>query len=151
MFSKLERFTALRLCDKILLLHTLLVLAFAKMVILFIPLKKIAPRLGELNGTTAVSLTQQQLQQAERVKHFILMVSGNVPWNSVCLDQALAAMLLLRRYKIPCRLCLGVKKNEAQKKLDAHAWIECDDTILVGGIRSRLYTKVAHFANSCTA
>jgi hypothetical protein len=48
-----------------------------------------------------------------------------------CFPQALTGFLLLKRAGYAPRLYIGVKKNEST--LDAHAWIEMDGEILIGG------------------
>lgn len=146
--GKLKTFIALPLRDKLFFLDAVLLLSISKMVVLTLPFKKVAPYLGKVNSPIDNRLDSLQTAKAERVKLFVQMAAGNVPFKSVCLDQAMAGMLLLRRFKIPSNLCLGVKRNDKEQKLDAHAWIECGGRILIGGQRSLQYTKVAHFANS---
>lgn len=146
--GKLKAFIALPFRDKLFFLDAVLLLSISKMVVLTLPFKKVAPYLGTVNGPIDERLDSLQSAKAERVKLFVQMAAGNVPFKSVCLDQAMAAMLLLRRFKIPSNLCLGVKPNDKERKLDAHAWVECGGQILVGGRRSLQYKKVAHFANS---
>jgi len=147
-FSKLKTFMELPFRDKLFFLDTVLLLSISKLVIFTVPFKKVAPYLGKVNGTIEDTIDTRQTDKAERVKLFVNMAAGNVPFKSVCLDQAMAGMLLLRRFKIPSNLCLGVKRNEKEQKLDAHAWIECGGRILIGGQRSLQYNKVAHFTNS---
>ncbi len=146
--SKLQTFWDLPFRDKFFFLDAVLLLSISKLVVLTVPFKKVAPHLGKVNGEVNYELDSIQLQKADRIKLFINMAAGNVPFRSVCLDQAMAGMLLLRRFRIPSNLCLGVKRNEAEKKLDAHAWIECGGRILIGGQRSLQYNKVAHFTNN---
>lgn len=147
-FSKLNKFMELKFADKLFFIRVLALLSFSKLVVLFVPLKRVAPYLGKVNGDTRKELQPRELEAADRIKLFIYMVGGNLPWASVCLDQAMACMILLGSKNIPCSLYLGVKKNLAEKKLDAHAWVVCGDKILVGGERSRQYSVVAWFANA---
>lgn len=146
LYKKARVFNGLPFRDKLFFLRVVMLLSFSKLVILFIPLKRIAPHLGRLNENIRIELTPKETKIADRVKLFIYMAGSNVPWRSVCLDQALTCMLLLNRYKIPCSLYLGVRKNEALKKLDAHAWVVAGKEILVGGERSRKYHVVAWFS-----
>lgn len=146
--DKLNKFFKLNFRDKLFFLETVFFLSLSKLVILFIPLKKVAPYLGKVNGNIRDELLPAEMEKANRIKLYIYMAGGNLPWNSVCLDQAMACMILLGKKKIPCSLYLGVKKNEAKKKLDAHAWVMCGDKILMGGERSRQYNVVAWFANA---
>lgn len=52
-----------------------------------------------------------------------------------CLTQALAGRLLLARKGIDASLHIGVTKSEGE--LQAHAWLEQDGTIIIGGAQSR--------------
>lgn len=64
-----------------------------------------------------------------------VMVAGRriVP-NRPCLTQALAARVMLQRRGITTTLRIGVKKEE--DVLAAHAWLEQDGRIIIGGERS---------------
>jgi hypothetical protein len=61
----------------------------------------------------------------------VSLVSHFFPGAS-CLTQALAAQVLLRREGFDPKLQLGVARDEAGKFI-AHAWIECDGRIVIGG------------------
>lgn len=50
-----------------------------------------------------------------------------------CLTRALAAILLLRRTGLPCRLFIGVRKN-AEGSFGAHAWVASGEKIVVGDL-----------------
>jgi hypothetical protein len=147
-FKKLKQFLNLDALEKLWFFEVFGYLLFAKVVILLMPLRKVAPHLGKLNEDVRSDLTTLELATAKKVQLYINMVSNNAPWKSVCLDQALATMLMLNRRRIPHSLCLGVKRQEDSQKLDAHAWIECANKILVGGMRSVSYTRVAVFSKN---
>ncbi len=50
-----------------------------------------------------------------------------------CLVQALAARVLLARAGYASRLRIGVARR-AQGALEAHAWVECDGVVVIGGV-----------------
>lgn len=66
-----------------------------------------------------------------RVRRHVDVGSRYIPGAS-CLTQALAAQVLLRRAGLDTTLRIGVKKEPAEG-LKAHAWLECDGVIVVGG------------------
>jgi hypothetical protein len=146
MFKKAGKFLKLRWKDKLLLAETVFALLASKCIIFIVPLRKAAPYFGKLNGETKQDMTLEQLRQLRKIRTFIEVASIHVPWTSVCLDQALAGMMLLNKRKIPNRLCLGVKKDEAKQKIEAHAWIQCGKYIPIGGQGSLQFTIVAMFA-----
>lgn len=53
-----------------------------------------------------------------------------------CLPQALGLQWLLRRRGYDTLLHIGVRKDD-KGKLEAHAWLEKDDFVLIGGSSSR--------------
>jgi hypothetical protein len=55
------------------------------------------------------------------------------PKGAKCLARALTTQLLLNRYGYPHQLHIGVAKNAAQV-LEAHAWIEYEGQVVVGGV-----------------
>lgn len=144
--GKINKFIGLSFAEKRTFAEAVFLLAFAKLIILFLPLKRIAPYLGKVNKKVRTSLSAREQSQAERMRLIMLMSSGNVPWESVCLDQALATIMMLNRRKLPYSLCFGVKKDESNKKLKAHAWVICGEAIVVGGQRSKQYMVTAIFA-----
>jgi transglutaminase superfamily protein len=48
-----------------------------------------------------------------------------------CLAQALTAQVMLGRRGRPAEIRFGVRREEG--RLDAHAWLECEGEVLVGG------------------
>ena len=54
-----------------------------------------------------------------------------MPGGAKCLARALTAQILMGQQNYPCNLCIGVSKSE-RGDLQAHAWIESDDRIVVG-------------------
>ncbi|MBN1834590.1 MAG: lasso peptide biosynthesis B2 protein [Spirochaetales bacterium] len=64
----------------------------------------------------------------------VLAASRRVP-GSTCLVQAIAARALLRRYGYQARLRLGVAKGDPDR-LTAHAWLEHEGRIVIGGPES---------------
>jgi hypothetical protein len=58
-----------------------------------------------------------------------------LPFDTTCLVRALAADAMLRRRQLPSRLELGVTPRSSRTaSLEAHAWVESDQTIVVGEV-----------------
>lgn len=145
-FAKLHKFINLGMKDRLFFMRVLFILWFCKIVVLLVPFRKVMPYLGKINGSFRDQLTDIEKGKAGRIRHFMFMVSNNVKWNSVCLDQAMATVILLNNARIPNCICFGVKKEGNTQKLAAHAWVLCDGDILIGGNRSKSYTEVARFS-----
>lgn len=67
-----------------------------------------------------------------RVTWAIPRAAKLVPWQSDCLVQAQAAHDWLRRLDIHSEFELGARKLP-NGKMDAHAWLICNDKIVTGG------------------
>jgi hypothetical protein len=68
--------------------------------------------------------------------------SRRVP-QATCLTQAIAGQLMFRRYGYASRLCVGVQWVPAGAAgFRAHAWIERDGRIVIGGSASRSFTPL---------
>jgi Transglutaminase-like superfamily len=68
----------------------------------------------------------------EQVVWTVTVASQNIP-GATCLTQALVTQVLLSRRGHPASLCIGVARSEAGEFL-AHAWVECQGSVVIGGI-----------------
>jgi hypothetical protein len=68
----------------------------------------------------------------EQIAWAVRAGSRYVP-GAACLPQAWAARSLCLRYGYPAQLRLGVSKGESGA-LEAHAWVESDGKIVIGGL-----------------
>jgi hypothetical protein len=73
-------------------------------------------------------------------------VSHVVP-GATCLTQALAAQLLLSRRGYASRLRIGVARAPGDR-LRAHAWLESDGVVVLGGFGVEAYTPLGTTANA---
>jgi len=82
---------------------------------------------------------------AARIGSAVAGVSGYIPGAS-CLTQALAARVLLAAEGHPSTLRLGMARIDG--RLQAHAWLESDGTIIVGGAGHRQFVPFESVAPS---
>lgn len=87
---------------------------------------------------TRISQSASSRQAADRrsirqVVWAVDTVSQRLPRISTCLTRGLVAQALLCRCGHPARLRIGVAHSDA-RQLQAHAWVEIDDTIVLGGL-----------------
>jgi hypothetical protein len=80
------------------------------------------------------------------VRWTVYAVAAHVPWTSKCLDQAVAAKIMLARRGIPTTMYFGVK-TDGPAGLSAHAWLRSGTTEVVGGETRAGYTIVNTFAD----
>lgn len=65
--------------------------------------------------------------------------------RATCLTRALAARILLRYFGYETRLCLGVAHND-DHSLRAHAWLEREGRVVLGGDGARALTRLPWLA-----
>lgn len=122
-------------------------LALARLAILLLRFPKIAKRLG----TPMTESTQDDDEHfrlvLRRIKWAIGAVSRRAPWRCKCLEQAIAAKMMLRRRNIPSTLYLGVAREKSGASAQAHAWLRCGSYYVTGGEDRLPYTVVSTFAD----
>lgn len=67
-------------------------------------------------------------------------------FRCTCLVQAVAGKIMLERRGISHALVLGVRKD-GDTQLQAHAWLQCGDRIVLGGRQAPHFTAVTMFAS----
>jgi hypothetical protein len=77
---------------------------------------------------------------SDRIVWAVEAAARTIPASS-CLSKALAAQALLARHGYASQLMIGVAKDEALR-LEAHAWITCQDRVLIGGPETGRYTPL---------
>ncbi len=143
--SRLAKFFRHDWAGRGLLLEALAWLIWAKLLLLTVPFRWVAPRLGKPMTESAASLTEPERQLASRISWAVQSVAANVPLGFVCLPQAMAAKWMLRRRHLASTLYLGVARPD-EAKFTAHAWLRAGDKILTGRAESRTHTTLASFA-----
>jgi hypothetical protein len=124
-------------------------LGLARMTILLIPFKFIAPSLGNQGHTASEIITQQQSNQAELIGWAVRAAARRTPWYSNCLAQAIAAKRMLQHRNIPSTIYLGVKKTKDDPdKLNAHAWLACGNVILTGKGHHLTFKVITFFGDT---
>ncbi len=86
-----------------------------------------------------VSKTCEVSWKPERLAWAIRAVSRYLPGTGNCLVQSLAAQTMLARRGYASHLRIGVAKDEGGNFM-AHAWVECEGKIVIGGTGASQYT-----------
>jgi hypothetical protein len=136
---KLNRFLALSRRDRFLICEAAVMLAAARLCALTVPLRVLAKWLSRMPDA-AVS----DPELVARVGKAIGMAARHVPWNAVCLPQAMAAKAMLVRRGQGSAFHLGATIGKDGRP-DAHAWLECDGRIVTGGAGMRGISHLARF------
>lgn len=130
-YATLRRFAALPPSERRLALRALAVVVWVRV------------RLTASSFPTVDRLTRERpvrdavgRHSAARIGSAVQAASAYVP-GATCLTQALAARVLLSSEGHPSRLRLGMARIDGS--LQAHAWLESDGTIVVGGAGHRQF------------
>jgi Transglutaminase-like superfamily len=118
------------LSDRYLLVQAALLVVLIRIGLWLLPFRTVR-RLLPRRRSTLPARPGGDPSSIDRVAGAVTRVSRCVP-AATCLTQALAALVLLRRRGIPCRLHIGVAKDR-RGRLIAHAWVESQGRIVIGG------------------
>jgi Transglutaminase-like superfamily len=136
---KLAVFRDLHSSDRILIAEAALLLGFARLLVLTMPFRLLA---RWLERAPARGVGDAML--LGRVRRAVTTAARNVPWNAVCLPQAMAAKAMLARRGCGSSLRIGAG-FDAQGKLIAHAWLVVGATVVVGAAGTSGVTPLTSF------
>ena len=122
----LKRFAGLSRTERVLFLKTVLLVFTIRIGLLFLPfdtLQRLVLRAGEKPGAARHSV--------DRIVWAVRAASRYIP-RAKCLNQALAAQVLLAQSGHQSVLRIGVSKDD-QRQFQAHAWVTCGKQVVIGG------------------
>lgn len=92
---------------------------------------------GWLSRIPAVSSASHRLYAPSlaQIARAVKIASRYTPGGAKCLAQALTGQVLLKRWRYPHRLRIGVAKS-LQGTFEAHAWIEVEGKVIIGRINN---------------
>lgn len=128
-----------------LLLEATLWLGVARLGLLLVPFRRMAPWLGAHMAQTVEHVTAREAALAADVGWAVQAMARRTPWQSACLAQAISAKAMLRRRGVPSTLYLGLARDE-EGTLTAHAWLRCGALVVTGGDHDD-YTVMSSFAD----
>lgn len=126
LLRKLMTFARMPWGRKLLIAQAVVFLGLARLCVIGVPFRFIAKWLAKApNAPIRDSATVNQVGWAVRT------AANAVPWNAVCLPQAMAAkaMLAMRGQGSACHFGATF---DAEGGISAHAWLECDGRIVTG-------------------
>lgn len=145
---KLRRGLTLTAAERWLAVEAFALLAFVRVVLALLPFKRATQHLG-LRPESAGA--QPEEDGAAVATPSILLVRDAVrraasvaPFRAVCLQQAFAAALMLRRRGHAVQVHFGVAKD-GDGTLAAHAWSLCQGTLVTGGEQMPRFRPISVF------
>jgi Transglutaminase-like superfamily len=140
--GRLFKFLALSKRERTLLLQALFLLVFERIGLRMMPfatvthiLSKLAANRARTGDTVSDDIVRSQILWA------VETAGRRVPFASTCLTRALAVQVLLARSGDQSDLRIGVTRDSNGKFL-AHAWLEKQGDILIGGDCSNDFTPM---------
>jgi len=150
MLIKLSKKRSLR--EYWLFIEAWLLLATSRILILWIPFRKLLPLLGRPvsqeeaeMATSDYNMVSYELLEIIRIS--ILRACRRSPWRTKCFEQALSARMMLKRRGKISVIYFGLNKNlpGQHEKMTAHAWLKCSGIIVTGGKNNEIFTVVSRF------
>lgn len=137
--TRLRRFLRLPRADRGLLLEALLLVSLIRLVLWVVPFRALRRSLYRLTDVPAAAggVTGRGLPP-DRIGWAVAAASRYVP-RATCLVQALAGRVLLERQGHPASLRIGVARDDERGNFEAHAWLECQGRVVIGGRQSERY------------
>lgn len=137
--TALFRYWRLPFADKATLVEAVVCLAIARFLIRFIPLKRWSWVMGRARREADAPRSNDDVLQARKIGRIVRMASRWVPWNAVCLPQAIAAKIMLARRRIQATLYVGLRRavppdgTSTADDIELHAWLRVGHKVITGG------------------
>lgn len=124
--------------QRLLLAEAVAGLLAARVKIAALPFRTIAGRLGVFVAPDDPRIAEhrapapaERARIAEQIGWAVTRAARHVPFEAVCLPQAMAAHAMLRRRGIASAMHFGARRND-EKPIDAHAWLDAAGVQVTG-------------------
>jgi len=131
-------------------------LVVARLLIMVLPFRWIARRIGRLRQPEALPLDHTRGSAVPRdspdVAHSVSWAIDRaarvLPMQLVCLPRALAAWQMLRRRGIHAQVHFGASRAAGRDALMSHAWVDADGVEVTGYPEAHNCVEIGFFAQS---
>ena len=134
--KRLRSLLALPATERRLLVKAALLLGVIRLGLRLLPFRTLRRLLNQA-PRASIALPAANRFSPDRIAWAVTVASPYMLRLRPCLVQALAVQLLLVRRGYPARLHLGVARGE-RGQVQAHAWVETDGRVVIGGSASEL-------------
>jgi Transglutaminase-like superfamily len=128
----------------LLVIEAMLALMIASFLIKFLPFSSVA----KIAAGRGIESTPAPSNEAQLIARAINVCATRVPWHAMCIQQGLAALLMLRRRGFMATLFYGAAHTSAAA-LVAHVWVRSADVDVVGCETANNYGLLATFPEQC--
>ena len=148
---RLRRFAQVGNRRRALLAEAVAWLLLTRLALLLVPFPRLARRLGTFVPPSDARAVAARMSGApfattlaEEIGWAVTRAARHVPFNAVCLPQAMTARIMLKRRGVGSVLHFGAAKGD-QKPLDAHAWLDAAGVEVTGYPVAAKFTEIACF------
>jgi hypothetical protein len=132
----LRRFAQVDRRRRALVVEAVIYLLLARLALIFVPFPRLARRLGVFVPPSdpralAARTHSAQAALAEEIGWAVTRSARYVPFKAVCLPQAMAARVMLKRRGVESVMHFGAARGQ-EKPLDAHAWLDAAGVEVTG-------------------
>jgi hypothetical protein len=134
-----------------LLFEAIACLGLARLALIVVPFPRLARRLGTFVPPTDPRAAQARAaadpdaaEFAKAVGWAVTRAARYLPFKAVCLPQAMAAQVMLKRRGIGSVMHFGAGKGE-DKPIDAHAWLDAAGVEVTGYPVAANFSEIACF------
>jgi hypothetical protein len=134
----IRRFTQVDSRRRALVVEAVACLLLARLALVFVPFQRLARHLGTFVAPAKARLLQdsqaispQDVALAREIGWAVTRAARHVPFKAVCLPQAMAARVMLKRRGVASVMHFGAGKGE-NNRLDAHAWLDAAGVEVTG-------------------
>jgi hypothetical protein len=135
---QLDRYCRLSAAERALLARAALTVAAIRLGLCVLPFARLRRLVARATKSRAAGSASQPI---ERLAWAVMLTSRYVP-KATCLTQALALQVLLGRQGQAAQLQFGVA-HDANGRLEAHAWLESEGRIVIGGANRARYVAMS--------
>ena len=142
---KLATLRAMSRADRRMVVEAVAWLAVARLAVIVVPFRHLAAWLERTSPLERTSGGAEAVETVRReVRRAVTAAARNVPWNAVCLPQAMAAKAMLSRRQCSSTFHLGAGFDPSGK-LIAHAWLTSGGEVVIGADGMPEVTPLAQF------
>lgn len=142
MIAALSRFVALPVREQRCTCEAAMLLLTVRIALAVLPLPRALRLFGIAHGVAGSGRTDPD--NATLVGRAVARAARHVPFRAVCLQQAFAALLMLRRRGLAATVHFGLLREGDELK--AHAWSRCGEVPVTGVAAAAGFTPVAVLA-----
>lgn len=147
---RLRRFVQIGGRRRALLIEAVLWLGVARLALIAVPFPVLARRLGcfvppcDSRVNDAKHGHEGEAELAAEIGWAVTRAARHAPFKAVCLPQAMAARVMLKRRGVASVMHFGAAKG-TEKPIDTHAWLDAAGVEVTGYPVARQFSEIACF------